>query len=151
MGIYGLLRLVSWLPELPTACGLGLASLSIMTAVLGILYALGQKQIKRMLAYSSVENIGIIGLSIAVAIMGRSIHQPVLVTLGLGGALLKNAKEFALIIRESPPNPARTECPNKPQDPQQLACMPRRGGIRSRGSWNVSRSARESRRCVEHM
>jgi formate hydrogenlyase subunit 3/multisubunit Na+/H+ antiporter MnhD subunit len=88
MGIYGLLRLVSWLPELPAACGLGLASLSIITAVMGILYALGQRQVKRMPAYSSVENIGIIGLSIAVAILGRSLHQPVLVTLGLGGALL---------------------------------------------------------------
>jgi hydrogenase-4 component B len=88
MGIYGLLRLVSWLPNLPVACGLGLAFLSILTAVCGILYALGQREIKRMLAYSSVENIGIIGLSIALAVLGRSLHQPLLVTLGLGGALL---------------------------------------------------------------
>jgi hydrogenase-4 component B len=88
MGIYGLLRMVSWLPELPAACGVGLASLSIVTAILGILYALGQKQVKRMLAYSSIENVGIIGLSIAVAVLGRSLHQPVLVTLGLAGALL---------------------------------------------------------------
>ncbi len=87
-GIYGLLRLLSWLPELPAACGVALGVLSIMTAITGILYALAQRQVKRMLAYSSVENIGIIGLGIAIAVLGRSMHQPVLVTLGLAGALL---------------------------------------------------------------
>ncbi len=87
-GIYGLLRLLSWLPDLPVGCALGLMTVSLVTGVMGILYALGQQQVKRMLAYSSVENIGIIGLAISVALLGRSLQQPVLVVFGLGGALL---------------------------------------------------------------
>jgi hydrogenase-4 component B len=88
MGIYGLLRLLSWLPNLPIGCAIGLMTVSLVTGVMGILYALGQQQVKRMLAYSSVENIGIIGLAISVALLGRSLQQPVLVVFGLGGALL---------------------------------------------------------------
>lgn len=87
-GIYGLLRLLSWLPDLPVGCAIGLMTVSLVTGVMGILYALGQPQVKRMLAYSSVENIGIIGLAISVALLGRSLQQPVLVAFGLGGALL---------------------------------------------------------------
>ncbi len=87
-GIYGLLRLLSWLPTLPVSCGVGLIILSIITGVMGILYALGQHQIKRMLAYSSVENIGIIGIGISLGMLGRSLGQPSLMVLGLGGALL---------------------------------------------------------------
>lgn len=87
-GIYGLLRLLSWLPALPDSCGVGLMILAIITGVMGILYALGQHQIKRMLAYSSVENIGIIGIGISLGMLGRSLGQPSLMVLGLGGALL---------------------------------------------------------------
>ncbi len=87
-GIYGLLRLLSWLPDLPIGCAIGLMAVSLVTGTMGILYALGQRQVKRMLAYSSVENIGIIGLAISVALLGRSLQQPALVALGLGGALL---------------------------------------------------------------
>lgn len=87
-GIYGLLRLLSWLPELPIGCAVCLMAVSLVTGLMGILFALGQGQIKRMLAYSSIENIGIIGLAISVAMLGRSLHQPVLTALGLGGALL---------------------------------------------------------------
>ena len=87
-GIYGLLRLLSWLPDLPVGCAIGLMTVSLVTGVMGILYALGQQQVKRMLAYSSVENIGVIGLAISVAMLGRSLQQPVLVAFGLGGALL---------------------------------------------------------------
>lgn len=41
-----------------------------------------------MLAYSSVENIGIITLGIGLGLLGRATHQPVLAVLGFGGALL---------------------------------------------------------------
>jgi len=87
-GIYGLLRLLSWLPDLPVGCAIGLMTVSLVTGVMGILYALGQDQVKRMLAYSSIENMGIIGLAISVGLLGRSLQQPVLVAFGLGGALL---------------------------------------------------------------
>jgi hydrogenase-4 component B len=88
IGIYGLLRAISWLPDLPASCGAGLLILSAASAVLGILNALGQRDIKRMLAYSSVENIGIVGVGISVAMIGRAFQIPLLVACGMGGALL---------------------------------------------------------------
>lgn len=87
-GVYALLRALSWLPTLPAACSLALLALAMVTGVGGILYALQQREIKRMLAYSSVENIGIIGVAIALGMLGRSLQQPALVALGFGGALL---------------------------------------------------------------
>jgi hydrogenase-4 component B len=87
-GIYGLLRLLGWLPDLPAGCGVGLLIVAMITGIMGVLYALGQDQLKRILAYSSVENIGIIGMAIALSMLGRSLDQPLLVVLGLGGALL---------------------------------------------------------------
>lgn len=88
IGIYGFLRSLSWLPPLPAGCGAGLLALAMFTGVMGILHALGQDQIKRMLAYSSVENIGIIGMAIALGALGRSLDLPPLEALGFGGALL---------------------------------------------------------------
>jgi hydrogenase-4 component B len=87
-GIYALLRTLSWLPALPVVCSLALLALAIITGVVGILYALQQREIKRMLAYSSVENIGIVGIAVALGMLGRSLHQPALAALGFGGALL---------------------------------------------------------------
>jgi hydrogenase-4 component B len=56
--------------------------------VLGVWYALAQHDIKRLLAYHSVENIGIIGLGLSIAWLGRCYALPELVALGFAGALL---------------------------------------------------------------
>ncbi|MCC7292069.1 MAG: hypothetical protein IT449_08425 [Phycisphaerales bacterium] len=87
-GIYGLLRLITWLPPLPRACALAVVAVAVVTGVMAILYALAQRQYKRMLAYSSVENIGIITLGIGLGMLGRATHEPTLAVLGFGGALL---------------------------------------------------------------
>jgi formate hydrogenlyase subunit 3/multisubunit Na+/H+ antiporter MnhD subunit len=87
-GIYGIARLTVLLPALNAAYGWGLLTLSLVTAVLGVWYALAQHDIKRLLAYHSVENIGIIGLGLGIAWLGRSYARPELVVLGFGGALL---------------------------------------------------------------
>jgi hydrogenase-4 component B len=87
-GIYGLLRLLSWLPPLPTSCAVVMLAFGMVSGVLGVLYALAQHDIKRLLAYHSVENIGIIGLGIGMGMLGQTFEQPALVALGYGGALL---------------------------------------------------------------
>jgi hydrogenase-4 component B len=87
-GIYGLLRLLSWLPPLPTSCAVVMLVFGMVSGVLGVLYALAQHDIKRLLAYHSVENIGIIGLGIGMGMLGQTLEQPALVALGYGGALL---------------------------------------------------------------
>jgi hydrogenase-4 component B len=88
MGLYGLIRALSWLPGLPASCGAALLVVAAVSGLFGIVSALGQRDLKRMLAYSTVENIGIMGLGIAVALIGRAFDAPLLVAFGLGGALL---------------------------------------------------------------
>src|SRR6266487_402262 len=88
MGIYGLLRALAFLGFPAAAWAYGLLGLGLLSAVGGVLFALAQHDLKRMLAYHSVENIGIICLGIGAGLLGR-IHGNVAVeVLGFGGALL---------------------------------------------------------------
>jgi hydrogenase-4 component B len=87
-GIYGIARLMMILPALDAAYGWGLLAVSLISAVLGVWYALAQHDIKKLLAYHSVENIGIIGLGLSIAWLGRRYGLPELVVLGFAGALL---------------------------------------------------------------
>jgi hydrogenase-4 component B len=72
IGIYGLVRFSGWLP-MPPQAGWVVAFLGVSSAVLGVAFALGQHDLKRLLAYHSVENIGIIliGLGFALVAMGQ--------------------------------------------------------------------------------
>ncbi|MBN2194486.1 MAG: oxidoreductase [Polyangiaceae bacterium] len=88
MGIYGLFRITGWFSTVPLAWGLALFALGALSAVLGVAFALGQHDLKRLLAYHSVENIGIIGMGLGIALIGRSLQQPTLVALGFAGSLL---------------------------------------------------------------
>ncbi|HTL52704.1 MAG TPA: proton-conducting transporter membrane subunit [Planctomycetota bacterium] len=88
MGIYGIVRMTAVLDAPPAWWGGLLLAAGAVTGVLGIAFALGQRDLKRLLAYSSIENIGIITLGIGLALLGRSLGHPDWVLLGLGGALL---------------------------------------------------------------
>ncbi|HEX5051123.1 MAG TPA: proton-conducting transporter membrane subunit [Planctomycetota bacterium] len=87
MGVYGLLRLLSMLPPLPAACGVIVVVLGAVSALLGIAATFAQGDLKRLLAYSSIENLGIVLLGVGLAMLGRSLGDGKLVVLGLGGAL----------------------------------------------------------------
>lgn len=54
----------------------------------GILYALVQKNIKKLLAYSSIENIGIIGVGIGIGMLGIIYKNDTLSFLGFAGSIL---------------------------------------------------------------
>ena len=60
MGIYGLVRVTSLLPNPPLAWGVIVLALGVVSGVLGVAFAIGQHDLKRLLAYHSIENIGII-------------------------------------------------------------------------------------------
>jgi hydrogenase-4 component B len=88
MGIYGLVRILSFFPHLPREWGIILVVVGVVSGVLGVVFAIGQHDLKRLLAYHSVENIGIIVLGLGLASLGRSAGRPEWVVLGLSGALL---------------------------------------------------------------
>jgi hydrogenase-4 component B len=88
MGIYGILRMNSLLPAGPAWQGGTLIAVGALSGVMGIVFAIAQKDMKRVLAYSSVENLGIIAMGAGLCLLGRSLGRPDLVALGLGGALL---------------------------------------------------------------
>ncbi len=88
MGIYGIVRMLTLLPVTELWNGQLLLGLGAVTGVLGIAFALAQRDIKRLLAYSSIENIGIIAMGIGLALLGRVLQREEFILLGLGGALL---------------------------------------------------------------
>jgi hydrogenase-4 component B len=88
MGIYGLLRVLSLVGAPPVWLGWTLFAMGLGSGVLGVLWALGERDLKRVLAYSSVENVGIILLGIGVGVLGVTCGQPSVAVLGFAGALL---------------------------------------------------------------
>jgi hydrogenase-4 component B len=87
-GILGLVRLLSWIPDPPFWWGALLMGLGALSGILGVAFALGQHDLKRLLAYHSIENIGIILLGLGLGTLGKSTGHPVLQVLGFAGALL---------------------------------------------------------------
>jgi len=88
MGIYGLLRVSAAWSDAPAAWGGLVLALGAASALLGVVFALSQHDLKRLLAYHSIENIGIILLGLGLAMVGRALERPEWVLLGLAGALL---------------------------------------------------------------
>ncbi|MEI8199793.1 MAG: hydrogenase 4 subunit B [Eubacteriales bacterium] len=71
--IYGILRFVfSYLGIQNTWWGVTILVIGIVSAVLGVAYAFVEKNIKRLLAYSSIENIGIIFIGLGVAFIAQA-------------------------------------------------------------------------------
>ena len=87
MGIYGIVRFGGWLP-LPASAGYVVIGLGAMSAVMGIAFAMAQNDIKRLLAYCSVENIGIIMIGLGAALLARAHGNAAWGQLALAGALL---------------------------------------------------------------
>jgi hydrogenase-4 component B len=87
MGIYGLVRFTGWLPA-PDAVGWVIIGLGAVTALLGIAFALAQNDLKRLLAYCSVENVGIMAIGIGGTLLGATHGHAPWGKLLLAGALL---------------------------------------------------------------
>lgn len=87
-GIYGIVRMLAILGAVPEWCAWLVLGLGAVSGVLGVLFALAQHDLKRLLAYHSVENIGIITLGIGLGMLGVHYHAPVVAGLGFAGGLL---------------------------------------------------------------
>lgn len=88
IGIYGLVRFIGFLPDPPVSWGVILLASGCISGVLGVVFAIGQHDLKRLLAYHSIENIGIILMGFGLAMIGRSLGHPEWVILGMAGCLL---------------------------------------------------------------
>ena len=81
-GIYGILRVI-WLMGSPTKLiAYSVLIISVITALYGIIYAVNQKDVKKLLAYSSVENIGLIGLAMSIILFGQLYNIGAITILG---------------------------------------------------------------------
>ena len=87
-GIYGILRVLLLMPENHLVIGYFILSISVITGIYGVLLATVQHNIKRLLAYHSIENIGIIGIGIGIGAIGSGLHNPYMAFAGYAGALL---------------------------------------------------------------
>jgi formate hydrogenlyase subunit 3/multisubunit Na+/H+ antiporter MnhD subunit len=87
-GIYGILRTFQMLNPTPEWIGWVMIGVSTTSAIFGVWYALAQHDIKKLLAYHSVENIGIIGIGIGIGFIGSAYNSMPVQVLGFGGALL---------------------------------------------------------------
>ncbi len=87
-GIYGIVRMYDILVLPAPLFGQIVLIAGIVSGVLGVVYALGQHDLKRLLAYHSVENIGIILIGIGLGMIGVAARQPVMAVLGFAGGLL---------------------------------------------------------------
>ncbi|HEU4383073.1 MAG TPA: proton-conducting transporter membrane subunit, partial [Anaeromyxobacteraceae bacterium] len=81
-------RLSGLLAPPPPALGAAVLMLGIASAVLGVAFALAQHDVKRLLAYHSVENVGIIAMGAGLALLGRARGDAAMALLGFAGAAL---------------------------------------------------------------
>jgi len=83
-GVYGLIRVCfDFLGAPPQWWGVAVLGLGTVSAVLGVLFALMEHDLKRLLAYHSIENIGIILIGLGAALMLLHSSHPMLASLAL--------------------------------------------------------------------
>ena len=91
-GFYGVVRFVFGLAgPTPLWWGLLLACLGALGAILGIAWAVAQRDARTLAAYSSIENSGVILAGLGIALVGRSVDLPLLTGIGLASAFFQIA------------------------------------------------------------
>ncbi len=88
VGIYGVVRTLTFLGPPEPWWGWLLIAIGASSGVLGVLFALAQHDLKRLLAYHSVENIGIILLGIGIGVLGLAEGIRPLAVIGFAAGLL---------------------------------------------------------------
>lgn len=88
LGIYGILRMISYLHSGLLQTGESILILSLLTALYGILNAAVHRDFKRMLAFCTIENIGIVGMGTGIGLIGKAIGNPMIFFIGFAAALL---------------------------------------------------------------
>ncbi|MFZ2491402.1 MAG: proton-conducting transporter membrane subunit, partial [Thermoanaerobaculia bacterium] len=87
VGVYGIIRVILFLPDPQLWWGGLLIVLGLTSALVAIALAIGQSDVKRTLAYSSIENVGIITVAIGLGMIGRATGLRSLAILGFAAAI----------------------------------------------------------------
>ena len=88
IGIFGILRMMLLINTNFTVLGSVILIFSVISGVYGVMLAIIQHNLKTLLAYHSIENIGIIGMGIGLGAIGIGENNPTMVLLGFGGGML---------------------------------------------------------------
>ena len=87
-GLFGILEILLLIKKPAPELAYIVLIVSLMTAIYGILYAITQEDVKKILACSSIENIGIIGIGIAIAMFGIIANNHLVTTIAFAGSFL---------------------------------------------------------------
>ena len=88
LGIFGILRMLLLVNQNYLIIGYIILIVSLISGVYGVVLAIVQHNLKKLLAYHSIENIGIIGIGIGIGAIGIGTKNPFLAFAGFAGALL---------------------------------------------------------------
>jgi len=88
MGIYGIMRVLLYVRQDLLQIGILILIVSLVSCLFGVMMAIVQNDIKKLLAYSTIENIGIIGTGIGLGVIGLATGNNALSLLGFSGGLL---------------------------------------------------------------
>ncbi|MBN2632178.1 MAG: hypothetical protein JXR66_01385 [Bacteroidales bacterium] len=88
MGIYGIVRVLVSVQHDLMVIGVLLLAVSIISGLFGVMMAIMQHDLKSLLAYHSIENIGIIGTGLGIGMIGLAEGNVLMSLLGFSGGLL---------------------------------------------------------------
>ena len=91
VGFYGVTRFIVGFPNVPLWLGIVAIIIGALSSFFGIAWAAAQLNMRRLAAFSSVENGGIILAAFGVAIVGIALHQPLLAGFGIAAAFVQIA------------------------------------------------------------
>lgn len=141
-GIFMMIRIfLDMLQPVPLWWGLVILVVGFVSALLGVLYALAEHDLKRLLAYSSIENIGIILLGLGSALVFSSLGMGSLALLGLVAALfhtLNHALFKALLFLSAGSVINQTHTRNMEEYGGLIKRMPQTAGFFLIGSMAIS-------------
>ncbi len=88
IGVYGILRSLTLLGAEHASWGLLLIAVGALSGSIGIIYAVAQRDMKKMLAYSTIENMGLITMAIGLGVWARDNGLSAIALLSFTGAFI---------------------------------------------------------------
>lgn len=88
LGIFGIVKVLMFVQHDLALIGVFILAISVLSGIGGVAVAIIQHDLKKLLAYHSIENIGIIGIGIGIGIIGVALNNYTIAFLGFAGGLL---------------------------------------------------------------